>query len=119
MSDYIEHLREVFEVLGPVRIRRMFGGHGIFHEGLMFALVADDVVYLKADAESLHHFTARGLAPFSYMKQGRAVELSYRAAPDEMFDDTEEAARWSRLAFDAALRSQAKSRKQPTWSDTP
>jgi DNA transformation protein len=119
MTGFVDHLEEVFSALAPVRIRRMFGGHGIFHDGLMFALVADDVVYLKADAESLHHFTARGLAPFSYMKQGRAVELSYRAAPDEMFDDTEEAARWSRLAFDAALRSQAKSRKQPTWSDTP
>lgn len=52
MSEFAENLKEVFVLFGPVQLRRMFGGHGVFHEGLMFALVADDVLYQKADGKS-------------------------------------------------------------------
>jgi len=44
MSEYVEYLKEVLELFGPITARKMFGGYGIYHNGLMFALVADDTL---------------------------------------------------------------------------
>ena len=105
MSSFVANLHAVFRHFGPIEARRMFGGHGIYHDGRMIGLVADDVLYLKSDPQSAPHFDARALAPFMYTKQGRTMALSYRQAPDEIFDDADEAVRWARMAFEAALRS--------------
>lgn len=107
-SEFVDYLTEVFAELGPVSARRMFGGFGLYHDDLMFALVADDVLYLKADAESESAFVERELSRFEYMKQGRPVRMSFFAAPEEIFDDPEQARDWGRLALQAALRSKRK-----------
>lgn len=105
MSEYVAYLQEVFERFGAVSARRMFGGYGLYHEGRMFGLVVDDTLYLKADAESVGEFEACGLGPFEYVREGKAVRLSYYRAPDDMLEDRELAALWARRAFAAALRS--------------
>lgn len=107
-SEFVAFLAEVFENFGRIEARRMFGGYGLYHEDVMFGLVADDVLYLKADAESATAFVERGLAPFEYVKQGRPTRLSYYMAPETVFDDRDEATAWARLAFEAALRSRRK-----------
>lgn len=107
MSEYTEYLREVLAEFGPVTARRMFGGHGIFHAGIMFALVADDVLYLKTDARNLPDFEAAELPPFCYEKRGKLVRTSYYQAPDDMLDDPETAVYWARRAFEAARRARA------------
>jgi DNA transformation protein len=104
MSEFVDSLEEVFVLFGPVRARRMFGGHGIYHNDLMFGLVADDVLYLKADERSVAAFTERGLSPFEYEKRGKTMKMSYFMAPEEIFDDAEMAREWAVLAFEAALR---------------
>jgi len=88
----------------------MFGGYGVYHDGLMFGLVADDVLYLKADAESADAFVERGLPKFEYTKQGRRMQISYYAAPEEIFEDPDSARSWAVMAFEAALRGQKKPR---------
>lgn len=104
MSHFTDSLHEVFAALGPVQIRRMFGGHGVFYDGLMCALVMDDTLYLKADAVTAPHFEALDLAPFTYQRQGKSLPMSYRLAPETVFEDREAAALWTRRAFEAALR---------------
>ena len=89
----------------------MFGGYGIFHQGLMFGLIADGNLYLKADAESRHHFDAKGCRAFSYYKKEREYRLSYFQALDEFFDDDNACLRWANLAFDAALRNPDRRKK--------
>lgn len=108
MSDYIDFLKEVFAVFGPVSSRHMFGGHGLYLDGLMFGLVAADTLYLKADGENQHFFEAEGLEKFSYEKNGKRYAMSYFQAPDQLFDDPEEAALWARRSWEAALRGAAK-----------
>ena len=111
MSEFVDSLEEVFALFGPVHSRRMFGGYGIFHDNLMFGLVADDVLYLKADSESSGLFVARGLEPFKYEKKSNIVKMSYYMAPEEVFDDPEHAKHWAERAFEAALRSKRRLRK--------
>jgi DNA transformation protein len=113
MSEFAEHLRDVFRPFGPIDVRRMFGGQGVFHQGLMFGLVVDDTLYLKADAISAPWFEALGLARFTYTRQGRPTSLSYFQAPEGVLEDPAEAVRWAKRAFEAALRGRAKQALSP------
>jgi len=80
---FIELLKDCLAALGPVRAKRMFSGAGLFAEDVMFALVVDDTLYLKADSETQRAFEAEGLAPFSYNRSGRMVSLAYWRAPGD------------------------------------
>jgi DNA transformation protein and related proteins len=113
MSDFIPFVQELLEALGPVSARRMFGGHGLYHEGLIFAIVMDNRLYLKVDALNRPDFEALGLSPFTYPMKGREVALSYWSAPDAIFDEPSEAVRWARSAWDAAARGQAAKAVRP------
>lgn len=114
MSEYVEYLTEILGLFGPITVRRMFGGYGIYSDGLMFALVADDSLYLKADAENAGNFEKKGSTQFEYNRNGKTVKLSYYMAPDEIFDDPELAAVWARRSFEAARRSQMSNRPGKT-----
>ena len=105
MSVFVQSLHEVFERLGRIETKRMFGGHGVWHEGRMIALVANDTLYLKSDTESAAHFDKLNLPPFTYVREGKSMPMSYRLAPADLFEDRHEAALWGRLAYEAALRS--------------
>ena len=104
MSEFIGFLQELLEKWGEVTARRMFGGHGLYHEGLMFAIVMNQHLYLKADAQNPPEFEALGLTPFTFAMKGRPVALFYWSAPDAIFDEPAEAVRWAQSAWDAALR---------------
>ena len=107
-----DDIRELLSVFGPVAVRRMFGGAGIYAGGTMFALVADGVIYLKADAKNAPAFEREKLAPFTYAtKDGKRGVMSYRRMPDRLYDDPEELATWARAALAAARRSAT--RKKP------
>ncbi len=90
----------------------MFGGVGIYADDAMFALVADDIIYLKADEKNAPAFDREGLAPFTYSrKPGRQAVMSYRRMPDRLYDDPDELARWASDALAAAIRKQASTAK--------
>lgn len=108
MSEFVENLQEVFDLFKPIDSKCMFGGYGIYHDGLMFALVADDVLYLKADKKSEKYFLDSNLPPFEYVKNGKTMKMSYFLAPEEIYDDPEIAKQWAVRAFEAALRSRKK-----------
>lgn len=76
MSEFVNYLHEVFALSGPIQARRMFGGHGLFRDGLMFGLVADDVLYLKADAQSSTLFESRGLTPFAFVAKSKTPKVT-------------------------------------------
>ena len=104
MSEFIGFVQELLEKRGQITARRMFGGHGLYHEGLMFAIVMDQRLYLKTDEINRPEFEALGLSPFTYAMKGKDVALSYWAAPDAIFDAPEDAVRWAKSSWDAALR---------------
>jgi DNA transformation protein len=106
-----EHIRELFAAFGRVAVRRMFGGAGVFAEGVMIALVADGVIYLKADEQSVFAFEREGLGPFTYMRGGtEAAVMSYWRLPERLYDDPEELAAWASAALKAARRAALRSR---------
>jgi DNA transformation protein len=112
MSEFVEYLQEVFAQFGEIRSRRMFGGYGIYHNDLMFGLIEDNVLYLKTDNESVTRFEEKGLDPFQYVKNGKAMNMSYFLAPEEIYDDPEAATEWAKIAYAAALRSKKPAKKK-------
>jgi len=102
--EYLDYLRDQLEAFGDFDMRRMFGGAGLFRDGLMFALIADDTLFLKVDDRNRPDFEAAGMTPFSYQRKGGTAALkSYYEAPPELADDADEFALWARRALDAAL----------------
>jgi DNA transformation protein len=94
--------------LGPVRARAMFGGHGIFLDDLMFALIAWDRLYFKVDEETRARFADAGGEPFVYQGKHKPVEMSYWALPKESLDDPDALIEWAGLALRAAHRARKK-----------
>ena len=105
MNELASLVQELLQSWAPVRVRPMFGGCGLFRDDLMFAIISDDELFLKADAHSEPDFEGYGLQPFVYHKQGKPVTMSFRQAPAELFDDPEVAMDWAQRAWEAALRS--------------
>ena len=89
--EFCDFLVEQLNGFGPVELKRMFGGAGLFRDGLMFALVAEDVLFFKVDDENTSQFEAEDLAPFTYTtKKGDGGVMSYRRAPERCLDDPDE-----------------------------
>lgn len=106
-DGFLDFLRGHLSGLGAISARRMFGGAGIYCDGRMFALVADDVLYLKADAQTAPRFEAEGLEPFVFKSPGRKPStMSYRRAPEAAMDDPEIMGEWADLALEAARRAE-------------
>ncbi len=102
----IEHARELFSPFGEIRVRKMFGGAGVYCDDLFFAIMDDDAIYLKVDDETRDEFEARGLKPFVFeMKDGSSGEMNYFNAPEDIYDDEDELRRWATYALDAARRA--------------
>jgi DNA transformation protein len=102
-------IEEMFAGLGPVTIRRMFGGKGIYHQGLIIAIDMRGDLLLKADEVTAPEFEAAGARRWIYQnKKGSAVPMPYWSTPDEAFDDPDLMSRWVHLAFAAALRANTK-----------
>ena len=113
-----DFIRELFSRFRPVTVKRMFGGAGIYTEGVMFGLVFDDALYLKADAASIPDFEREGGKPFVYTRfkaHGRvqSPSMSYWRLPDRLYDDPDELAVWAGRALAVAERRKLTSRARP------
>lgn len=99
---------ELLSGLGPLRLKRMFGGAGLYCGELFFALADDEAIYIKADDVNEAAFIAEVCPAFTYPgKDGEALTLRYRRLPDPAMDDPDEAVRWARLGVEAAARAKA------------
>ena len=103
---------ELLAGLGSLRVKRMFGGAGVYQDDLMFALIDDDVLYIKADAQSRPAFEAAGSSQFTVEMKGRTETMGYWRLPAEAADDSDAAQRWARLGLEAALRARRPKKKR-------
>ncbi len=114
-SEFAEHVTEMMRAFGPVEARAMFGGHGIYHRGTMFALIAQDALYIKTDEANRPEFEALGLGPFVYQgKDGEPMTLSYCSVPEEALESPAVMAEWARSGYACAMRAAAKKAKKMT-----
>ena len=104
-NRFAEFLREHLEPLGHIVMRRMFGKTGVFCDGLMLAMVRDNILYFRVDDGNRAAFKeAESLPPLNYEKQGHSIDLSFWRVPERLIDEPDELVAWARLALAAARR---------------
>lgn len=106
-NEFVDYVVELMADWAPVSARKMFGGYGLYREGVMFALVASDELFFKTDADNVAQFERASSRPFVYQGQDRMVQMSYWSAPATSLDSPAEMSNWCQSAYGAALRAQA------------
>jgi len=90
--------------LGPVQARAMFGAHGLYLDGLIFAVVTDDALFFKIDAVSRERFIKKGCEPLTYEGRSGTIALPYYETPDGTLTSTRRLLPWAELGLEAARR---------------
>ena len=111
-ASFAEFLREQLAPLGRVTMRRMFGKTGVFCDGVMLGMVADNTLYFRVDDGNRAVFEeAASFPPLNYEKQGSLIDLSFWRAPERLFDEPDEFVEWARIALAAARRVAVKNKR--------
>ncbi len=107
-NAFADHVAELLSPLGVVRVNRMFGGRGIYVDGIFIAIIASDRLFMKTDEATRSTWQAAGCEPFTYQTAEREVQLtSYWSAPAQALESSDDLRPWARLALEAALRQRA------------
>lgn len=112
MSSYLDFALEQLAPLGTITSRSMFGGYCLYCDGVVFAIIARDTLYLKADDGNRPEFEQRDLPPFRPFEDKPAV-MQYYLAPAESFEDPEALLHWAGSAVEAGQRAQARKKRKP------
>ena len=111
-NEFVDLVIENLRAFGAVTTRRMFGGWGIYRDGVFFALIAGDTLYFKSDDENRAQFERASPGPFTFEKKGERIVTHYYAVPEDAFEDAEVMAKWARLGYAAALRAAKRPRRR-------
>jgi DNA transformation protein and related proteins len=116
----IAFLTDALKPLGHVTARHMFGGAGLYGDGVIFAIVADDVLYFKADASTIPAFEADSMAPFQYDKGGGVTAtMSYWRVPERLLDEPDQLIEWARRALAVSQAAAARARPKTSMKTKP
>ena len=116
-DELVDLIKDHLTGFGSTLFKRMFGGVGLFSQGLMFGLIVDDILYFKKDAGNAQMFDDEGLGSFGYeSKTGKRTIMSYCKAPERVLDDPDEMVDWAQSAMAAAIRADnAKPKSKRKW----
>lgn len=110
-ETFTQFVLDQFEEFGDVHARAMFGGVGLYHQGVFFGIIAGDVLYLKVDAATRGEYVRAGMGPFTpYPERGGTMQ--YYAVPVDVLESASELATWAERAVKVAERAAAKSKKE-------
>ncbi len=104
-NEFADYVVELMSEWATVSARKMFGGHGIYRDGMMFALIVEDELFFKADAFNVAQFKSEDSHPFTYQSKTRIVEVSYWSAPPACLESPVAMSDWCQFGFAAALRA--------------
>lgn len=114
-NPFHTYVEDLFANLGRIRIRKMFGGAGVYSGEDMFALIDKDRVYVKSDDSLKQHLESEGGEPFEWTNPstGKTIRMSYVSLPVNALDDRDEASAWGRKALDVAIQARRAKVKSP------
>lgn len=93
-DDFIEYVIDQLSGWGNVTSRKMFGGAGLYRDGKMFGLIADDVFYLKVDDSNRARYVEAGSSAFKPYPD-KKMSMSYFDVPPDVFEDVDELEAWA------------------------
>jgi DNA transformation protein len=104
-DEYMDYLKDLLAWLPQLRIKRMFGGAGLYSDELFFAIAGDGDLYLKADSESVEFYKQGGGEQFVYESKGKVSRMNFWSVPADIQEDPEQLRHWVGMALDTALRA--------------
>ena len=113
-AEYLDYVVDQLACVGEINAKRMFGGVGLYYDGLFFAVIASDVLYFKVDDENRPMFEAAGVKPFQPYEEG--YSMSYYEVPVDVLENTDDLRKWALGSIAAAGRkaSSGKRKKKRT-----
>lgn len=113
VSDgYKTYILEQLQPGPPVIAKAMFGGLGLYRDGVFFGLIADDSLYFKVDESSRKQYEQTGARPFQPYGEG-SYSMQYYEVPAEVLEDRESLRHWADTAVAVARRSATATKKRP------
>lgn len=107
-DEFRDYVLEQLASAGKVSPRRMFGGVGLYLDGLFFALIDDDTLYFKTDDANRPRFEQAGSRPFCPYPDRPGHVMAYWAVPAEVLEDAEQLREWTRESLAAALAARSR-----------
>ena len=111
-NSFATFVEDLFSDLGTVQCRSMFGGYGVYFRGRMFALIADDRLYMKVDTSLKEEYKSAGCEPFIYHSSRKPIQMSYWSLPEEALEQPALAVHWAQKSLKAAASAAKKSVKK-------
>ncbi len=110
-KDYLDYvLAEPLRYVEGITSRPMFGGFGIYQNGIFFALIDDDQLYFKVDETNKKDYEAAGSQPCTYVMKGKTMAMDYWLVPEEVMSDPDSCRDWAMKSFEIALKKKKKGR---------
>lgn len=103
-SNYLEYIMEILAPHGEITVRSMFGGYGIYKNGVIFALIAYDELYFKVDESNKSQYKKFDSEPFTYEAKGKKSTMSYWKVPIEILEDEEQIGVWLNQSYGVSLK---------------
>jgi DNA transformation protein and related proteins len=111
-AAYLQYVLEQLERTGRVNSRRMFGGVGLYCDGLFFGLIFDDTLYFKVGDATRADYESRGMQPFRPFADRPEVSMTYFTVPADVLDDSEELVAWAKRSVAIAAASPKKAARK-------
>lgn len=104
-DEFIDYVVDQLVAWAEVSIRKMFGGAGLYCDGLMFGLIADDVAYLKVDDSNREDFVKAGSSPFNpYPDKVKTTVMSYYEVPADILENQDLLGKWAERSLAVARK---------------
>ncbi|MFC1643614.1 TfoX/Sxy family protein [Chlamydiota bacterium] len=103
-DEFLNYVLEQLEVVGLIDHKKMFGGVGIYYDGLFFAIIANDILYFKVDDSNKEDYTKNNMGPFKPYGE-KSYSMQYFEVPIDVLEDTEQLYLWANKAISVAKRS--------------
>jgi len=104
-DEFIDYVIDQLSGWGQVSARKMFGGAGLYCEGAMFGLIADDVAYLKVDDSNREDFLKAGSSAFKpYPEKAKTYVMSYYEVPADVLENPDQFAEWAQRSLAVARK---------------
>jgi DNA transformation protein len=111
VQKFVDQVLAHLSPICPVESRAMFGGYGLFSDGVIFALIAYNILYFKVDDSNRCDYIDSGMSPFSYMGKHKPIQMSYYQVPETVWADLEILVVWVEKAITAGRRAKSKQKK--------
>ena len=105
MNNFVAYVLELLEPFGQIKHKRMFGGYGIWVDGLIIAIIADDELFFKVDEQTRPKYEAINSHPFTYDGKGKTIAMSYWNIPDDILEDNAQLAEFVEDAYNVSQRA--------------